>query len=238
MGAHVYSQPGVYHPNVSVLDDGGQMALGTAVVTVSGSGSGSGTLTGFMSGLLPLVEGLYGAGVAAQFSNSNGDFNPADYQAVAQFGAGANTPSPRTTTTSNRPPTPRPSIGATAAGAAAPKAPTPRGRRTTRPGRSPRSPTPTAAPPRTATTPPATASPAEQHPRCRREAGLCRTFALAGTADLAVGLGDTWDAVQARLPAAWRPDFVALDLHYTAVPAALWSAPLPVVGLAADWNLL
>ncbi len=29
-----------------------------------------------------------------------------------------------------------------------------------------------------------------------------------------------------------------LDLHYTSIPPALWSAPVPLVGLAGDWNLL
>src|SRR5207253_5605946 len=33
-------------------------------------------------------------------------------------------------------------------------------------------------------------------------------------------------------------DFVVLDLHYTSIPAYLWQAPVPLVGLAQDWNLL
>src|SRR5712692_8549763 len=33
-------------------------------------------------------------------------------------------------------------------------------------------------------------------------------------------------------------DFVVLDLHYTSIPPRLWQAPVPLVGLAEDWNLL
>jgi hypothetical protein len=44
--------------------------------------------------------------------------------------------------------------------------------------------------------------------------------------------------VLAKLPPGWEPDFVALWLGYCAPPAGLWSAPVPVVGLAPDWTLL
>jgi glycosyltransferase involved in cell wall biosynthesis len=71
-----------------------------------------------------------------------------------------------------------------------------------------------------------------------REAGRCLAFNARGDADLTVGLGDSWDDIAGRLSAGWRPDFVALHLNYTTVPPALWSAPVPVVGLATDWNLL
>src|SRR5437870_3601521 len=33
-------------------------------------------------------------------------------------------------------------------------------------------------------------------------------------------------------------DFVVLDLHYTSIPAYLWQAPVPLIALAEDWNLL
>src|SRR5215470_8720981 len=71
-----------------------------------------------------------------------------------------------------------------------------------------------------------------------RDAGRCLAFNTRGDVDLAVGPGDSWDDIQGRLPADWRPDFVALYLPYTTVPAGLWSAPVPLVGLAPDWNLL
>ena len=46
------------------------------------------------------------------------------------------------------------------------------------------------------------------------------------------------DDVGAAFPAGWQPDLVALWLNYTGVPDCLWSAPVPIVGLATDWNLL
>src|SRR5205085_4924949 len=39
-------------------------------------------------------------------------------------------------------------------------------------------------------------------------------------------------------PDGWQPDCVCLYLPYTKIPAWLWPAPVPIVGLAADWNLL
>jgi glycosyltransferase involved in cell wall biosynthesis/predicted Zn-dependent protease len=63
-------------------------------------------------------------------------------------------------------------------------------------------------------------------------------FGSPGAAGLTIGPTDTWESVVARLPEGWRPDFVALWLPYTTIPACLWSAPMPLVGLAADWNLL
>src|SRR5712664_3399158 len=71
-----------------------------------------------------------------------------------------------------------------------------------------------------------------------RASGACITFAVTGPADVVIGPGDSWDAVCARLPQAWRPDLVVLYLPYTRIPEWLWSAPVPIVGLAADWNLL
>jgi glycosyltransferase involved in cell wall biosynthesis len=72
----------------------------------------------------------------------------------------------------------------------------------------------------------------------QRQAGACLCFHPNPGADLQVGAQDTWDDLRARLPAGWEPDAVVLALDYTAVPAALWTAPLPVVGLAPDWDLL
>jgi hypothetical protein len=71
-----------------------------------------------------------------------------------------------------------------------------------------------------------------------RDAGRCLAFNATGDIDLAIGPGDRWDDVLARLPAGWRPDFVAVNLNYTSVPHGLWAAPVPLVGLATDWNLL
>jgi GT2 family glycosyltransferase/Tfp pilus assembly protein PilF len=72
-------------------------------------------------------------------------------------------------------------------------------------------------------------------PRSRVE---CLAFDQAGHTDLAVRLDDTWDSLCRRLPGGWRPDFVVLYLPYTSIPECLWSAPVPLVALAGDWNLL
>src|SRR5205807_6089232 len=71
-----------------------------------------------------------------------------------------------------------------------------------------------------------------------RGAGQCLAFDGAGDTDLSISTGDTWETVMSRLPGNWRPDFVALYLPYTRIPACLWSAPVPIVGLAADWHLV
>jgi GT2 family glycosyltransferase/tetratricopeptide (TPR) repeat protein len=85
---------------------------------------------------------------------------------------------------------------------------------------------------------PVTADFAEQYLRDPRADGRCLAFNAQGTTDLTIGHSDTWEAVSRRFPPGWRPDFVALYLPYTTIPAGLWSAPVPLVGLAADWNLL
>src|SRR5207248_1974785 len=48
----------------------------------------------------------------------------------------------------------------------------------------------------------------------------------------------TWQDVCARFPPGWEAECVVLSLAYAAVPACLWEAPVPVVGLADDWPLL
>jgi tetratricopeptide (TPR) repeat protein len=68
--------------------------------------------------------------------------------------------------------------------------------------------------------------------------GQCVPFDAQGQTALAIGSDDTWDSVLARLPADWRPDFVVVDLPYTTIPPCLWNAPVPLIGLAPDWNLL
>ncbi|MGE3804185.1 MAG: glycosyltransferase [Gemmataceae bacterium] len=71
-----------------------------------------------------------------------------------------------------------------------------------------------------------------------RQEGHCLVFDHQDGVDLAIGQEDAWEAICAKLPAGWHPDFVALHLPYRTVPHALWSAPVPLVGLAVDWNLL
>src|SRR5262245_58396692 len=79
---------------------------------------------------------------------------------------------------------------------------------------------------------------ADQNLHPQRQAGACVAFGPTADMDLTIGLDDTWDGLCGRLPAGWRPDFIVLNLGYATVPAGLWSAPVPLVGLAKDWNLL
>jgi glycosyltransferase involved in cell wall biosynthesis/Flp pilus assembly protein TadD len=85
---------------------------------------------------------------------------------------------------------------------------------------------------------PVTAHFADQNLRRQRERGDCLTFDQAGAGGLAIGPNDSWETICSRLPAGWEPDFIVLYMAYTTVPQALWSAPVPLVGLAMDWNLL
>jgi GT2 family glycosyltransferase/Flp pilus assembly protein TadD len=85
---------------------------------------------------------------------------------------------------------------------------------------------------------PVTTEFADQSLRRQRQGGECLTFDAGGAGDLAIRPGDTWPAVLERLPSGWQPDFIALYLPYTTIPECLWAASVPLVGLAADWNLL
>ena len=71
-----------------------------------------------------------------------------------------------------------------------------------------------------------------------RASGQCLAFDAEGMVECAIRPDDSWETFSERLPADWRPDFIALYLPYTSIPACLWSAPVPLVGLAADGNLL
>lgn len=66
----------------------------------------------------------------------------------------------------------------------------------------------------------------------------CITFGDRGAANLIIKPDDTWSTICAQLPPGWQPGGVILYLPYTAIPAALWSAPVPVIGWAADWSML
>jgi glycosyltransferase involved in cell wall biosynthesis/tetratricopeptide (TPR) repeat protein len=85
---------------------------------------------------------------------------------------------------------------------------------------------------------PASANFAAENLYGERQAGNCLAFDEQGTADLAIGPADSWQAVGGRLPTDWRPDFIVLNLGYNRIPNGLWAAPVPLVGLAMDWNLL
>jgi len=85
---------------------------------------------------------------------------------------------------------------------------------------------------------PVTKNFAEANLQSARAAGACLCFDSCGQTDVTIGPADSWADVMARLPGGWRPDAVVLYMPYTRIPSCLWSAPVPIVGLAADWNLL
>jgi GT2 family glycosyltransferase/tetratricopeptide (TPR) repeat protein len=85
---------------------------------------------------------------------------------------------------------------------------------------------------------PVSAESAQQRWSGPRSRGVCKTFNAAGDLDLKIGPHDSWEQVLAQLPDSWRPDAVVLELAYTSLPSCLWSAPVPIIGMAADWNLL
>ncbi|HEV3258522.1 MAG TPA: glycosyltransferase, partial [Gemmataceae bacterium] len=85
---------------------------------------------------------------------------------------------------------------------------------------------------------PVTPAFADQNLNAQRQVGDCLAFDPGDTTDLAIAPGDSWEAVTERLPRGWRPDFIVLYLPYTTIPKCLWTAPVPLIGLAADWNLL
>lgn len=83
---------------------------------------------------------------------------------------------------------------------------------------------------------PVSATFADQNLRRRLDGGGCVVFHHDGP--FAVSGFDTWESFAARWPSAWQPDFLVLQLQYNTIPAVLWQAPIPIVGLAGDWNLL
>lgn len=48
----------------------------------------------------------------------------------------------------------------------------------------------------------------------------------------------SWADIEAQSPDGWRPDFLLLSLSYASIPHRLFDCPVPIVGLAPDWNLL
>ncbi len=63
-------------------------------------------------------------------------------------------------------------------------------------------------------------------------------FDTAGKFEHTLPPDGTWDDLLKRLPDGWRPDALVLWLPYALIPTALWNAPVPIIGLAPDWNLL
>jgi glycosyltransferase involved in cell wall biosynthesis len=69
-----------------------------------------------------------------------------------------------------------------------------------------------------------------------RRDGNGRGFGFDDRIDLRVAATDSWDQAFSRLPADWRPDFIALRLAGTCVPAWARTAPVPLVGMATSWE--
>jgi GT2 family glycosyltransferase/tetratricopeptide (TPR) repeat protein len=85
---------------------------------------------------------------------------------------------------------------------------------------------------------PVSASFADQNLSGLRECKTALAFNAEGTTDLTIQQGDSWAKVTTRFPSGWKPDFIALYLAYASVPECIWSAPIPIIGLALDWPLL
>jgi GT2 family glycosyltransferase len=84
---------------------------------------------------------------------------------------------------------------------------------------------------------PASADFAAQNLFDARQRGECLTFHIDGSADITIRPGENWSDLEQRLPADWRPDYVVLRLADATMPAVMWSAPVPLIGLVADYNL-
>src|SRR5262249_43908029 len=76
-----------------------------------------------------------------------------------------------------------------------------------------------------------------RHLQQARRSGACLAFGYGSDTDLTVRCDDTWQSVGARLPAGWQADAVVVYCCYSSVPAWVWSAPVPLLGWAPDWNL-
>src|SRR5436190_22779082 len=66
----------------------------------------------------------------------------------------------------------------------------------------------------------------------------CRPFDWTGTDAFDLSAHTSWESYRASWPADWSPDYLALYLAYRSIPDWIWQAPLPIVGLAPDWNFL
>jgi GT2 family glycosyltransferase/tetratricopeptide (TPR) repeat protein len=85
---------------------------------------------------------------------------------------------------------------------------------------------------------PVSPSYAEEHLNREQQQRRCLVFDHAEGMDLTVGPEDDWETISSRLPTGWLPEFLVLYLSYMTIPEGLWSAPVPIIGLAADPNLL
>jgi hypothetical protein len=67
--------------------------------------------------------------------------------------------------------------------------------------------------------------------------GACKAWNRRTNLDLSIAPGDGWQQVLRQLLDGWRPDCLVLDVAGGAIPAALWQAPVPIIGLARHCGL-
>ncbi|MGL6074111.1 MAG: glycosyltransferase [Fimbriiglobus sp.] len=54
-------------------------------------------------------------------------------------------------------------------------------------------------------------------------------------ADIRFRSWDSWADIRARFPAGWQPDVILIWMADPHVPDGIWTAPVPIIGLAANW---
>ncbi|MCI0637436.1 MAG: glycosyltransferase [Gemmataceae bacterium] len=74
---------------------------------------------------------------------------------------------------------------------------------------------------------------ADQNLRRHISAGTCVVFDHSQMQS-----SGSWDNLVERLSSGFEPEYLVLHLQYSIIPEALWRAPVPIIGLGGDWNLL
>ena len=64
-----------------------------------------------------------------------------------------------------------------------------------------------------------------------------RLFDTEGSQSISLPIDAGWDALARQFPGDWQPDCLVLWLSCNSIPPKLWDAPIPIIGLAPDWNL-
>lgn len=85
---------------------------------------------------------------------------------------------------------------------------------------------------------PASSAFARDHLTALRAGSACLAFGCDPGVDVVLGPDLTWRDLAAASPTGRLPEFLTLWLPYQVIPPAIWDAPVPIIGLAADWNLL
>jgi glycosyltransferase involved in cell wall biosynthesis len=79
---------------------------------------------------------------------------------------------------------------------------------------------------------------AEQHLWQHWPDGACKVFDFEPGVDVVVRPEQSWESLLQSLPSERRPDFLVLYPQYCTIPPWLFTAPVPIVMLAGDGNLL